>query len=149
MKRENKIIVKLNDVILMNEVIEKIYTKAYEKNSNIKIKALLKEKSIERCNFGKMLQKEIKKLDASVEDSIMSKRRYHLYMKSFNNLLQWENNRELLNGIYKIELLCIEKYNELLKQMNLSLSLCRLLIKQQDHVQYGLRLIKEELTQVA
>ncbi|MDO5978388.1 hypothetical protein [Flavivirga spongiicola] len=145
MKRKNEILVKLNEVFLMNEVIEKIYTKAYKKASNINIRVFLKERSLERHNFGKMLQNEIKKLDTGVEDSIMSRRRYHLYMRSFNNLLQLENNNDLLNSIYKIELICIEKYNELLREINLSLSLCRLLIKQQDNIQYGLRSIKKEL----
>ncbi|TGV02826.1 DUF2383 domain-containing protein [Flavivirga rizhaonensis] len=145
MKKENKILVKLNDIFLMNKVIEKTYIKTYEKVSDINIKALLKEKSLERYNFSEILQNEIKKLGADVEESIMSKRRYHFYMRSFSNLLQLEDNIGLLNAVYKIELLCIEKYNELLQEINLSLSLCRLLVKQRDHIQYGLRLIKKEL----
>ncbi|WP_303318827.1 DUF2383 domain-containing protein [Flavivirga abyssicola] len=145
MKKENKILVKLNDIFLMNKVIEKIYIKTYEKVSEMNIKALLKEKSLERCNFSEILQNEIKKLGEDVEESIMSKRRYHFYMRSFSNLLQLDDNSDLLNAVYKIELLCIEKYNELLQEINLSLSLCRLLVKQRDHIQYGLRLIKKEL----
>ncbi|NMH87063.1 hypothetical protein [Flavivirga algicola] len=145
MKKENKILVKLNDVFLMNEAIEKVYTKACEKVSNIDVKAVLKEKSLERYNFGKMLQNEIKKLDANAKEDIMSRRIYQLYMKSFSNLLRMENHSDLLNAICKIELLCLEKYNELLREINLSLSLCRLLIKQQDNIQYGVRSIKKEL----
>lgn len=145
MKRKTEILVMLNDVFLMNEVVEKIYAKAYKKVSDLNIKVFLKERSLERNNFGKMLQNEIKKLDTDVDESIMSRRRYHLYMRSFNNLLKVENNSDLLNSIYKIELICIEKYNELLGEINLSLSLCRLLIKQQDNIQYGLCLINKEL----
>ncbi len=145
MKKENKILVKLNDVFLMNEVIEKIYIKTCEKVSNTNIKAFLKEKSIERYDFGKILRNEIKKFDIDVEESIMSRRRYQLYMRSFNNLLKLEDDIDLLNAISKIELLSIEKYNELLREINLSLSLCRLLVKQQDNIQYGLRSIKKEL----
>ncbi len=148
MKKEKKILVKLNDVFLMNKVVEKTYKKACEKVSDINIKAFLKEKSLERNNFGEMLQNEIRKFDTDVEESLMSRRRDQLYMKSFGNLLKLENNGDLLNGIYKIELLCIEKYNELLQEINLSLSLCRLLIKQQDNVHYGLRLINKELAVV-
>ncbi|GAA3634305.1 DUF2383 domain-containing protein [Flavivirga jejuensis] len=148
MKKENKILVKLKDVFLMNEVIEKVYTKACEKVSNTNIKAFLKEKSLERYSFGKMLQNEIEEFDTDVEDPIMSKRRYHLYMRDFNNLLKLENTGDLLNSIYRIELLCIEKYNELLREINLSLSLCRLLVKQQDKIQYGLRLIKKEMIDI-
>ncbi|MDO5970124.1 hypothetical protein Q4Q35_09920 [Flavivirga aquimarina] len=142
MKKENKILVKLNDIFLMNEAIGKIYTKASKKASDTNTKAFLKEKSFERYDFGKMLQNEIKKFDTDVEESIMSRRPYHLYLRNFNNLLEHENNADLLNSIYKIELLCIEKYNELLREINLPLSLCRLLVKQQDNTQYGLRLIR-------
>ncbi|AUP79948.1 DUF2383 domain-containing protein [Flavivirga eckloniae] len=145
MKKEDKILVKLNDVFLMNEAIEKTYEKTCEKASNTSTKAFLKEKSLERHNFGEMLQDEIKKFDTNVEESIMTRRRYHLYMKSFSSLLQIENNRDLLNAIYDVELLCIEKYNKLLREINLSLSLCRLLVKQQDNIQNGMRLIKKEL----
>ncbi|GAA3596194.1 hypothetical protein GCM10022396_11790 [Flavivirga amylovorans] len=129
----------------MNEVIEKIYIKTCEKASDTNIETFLKGKILEQQNFGKILQNEIKKLDGDVQESIMSKRRYHLYMRDFNNLLQLGNNSDLINAIYKIELLCMEKYNELLREINLSLSLCKLLVKQQDSVQYGLRLIKKEL----
>lgn len=145
MKRKTEILVKLNDVFLMNEVIKKTYTKACEKVFNLNIKIFFRERSLERYSFGEMLQNEIKKFDTDVEESIMSRRRYHLYMRRFNNLLQLESDSDLLNSIYKIELTCIEKYNELLGEINLSLSLCRLLIKEQDNIQYGLRLIKKEL----
>lgn len=145
MKRKNEILVKLNDVFLMNEVIEEIYTKTYKKVSNINIGAFLKERSLERSDFGKMLQNEINKFDTDVEEPIMSRRRYHIYMRSFNNLLRLENDSDLLNSIYNIELICIEKYNKLLREINLPLSLCRLLTKQQDKIQYGLRLIKKKL----
>lgn len=145
MKRKKEILVKLNDVFLMNEVIEEIYTKAYKKVSNINIRVFLKERILERSDFGEMLQNEIKKFDTDVEKSIMSRRRHHLYMRSFNNLLHLENNSDLVNSIYKIERISIEKYNELLREINLSLPLCRFLIKQQDNIYYGLRLIKKEL----
>ena len=85
MKRKNEILIMLNDVFLMNEVIEKTYAKAYKKVSNLNIRDFLKERSLERYDFGKMLQNEIKKLDTDVEESIMSRRRYHLYMNSYNN----------------------------------------------------------------
>ena len=144
MKRENEILVKLNDVFLMNEVIENVYIKVCEKISDVNTKAFLKEKSLERHRFSKVLQNEINKLDTGVEKSIMSRRRFHLYTRSFSNLLQLNDNRDLLNAIYKIELLSMEKYNELLREVNLSLPLCRLLIKQLDTIQYGLNLIKKE-----
>ena len=48
MKRKNEILVMLNDVFLMNEVVEKIYAKAYKKVSDLNIKVFLKERSLER-----------------------------------------------------------------------------------------------------
>lgn len=144
MKRENEILVKLDDVFLMNEIIEKEYVKVCEKISNKNLKVFLKKKSLERYKFGQVLQNEIDKFGVEPEKSILTRRRAHFYIRSFNNLLQMKNNNDLLNAIYKIEMQSLEKCNALLREMNLSLSLCKLLIKQVDNIQYGLRLLKKE-----
>ncbi len=96
----------------------------------------------ERQEFGKLMQNEIKKLGVEEEDSIMLRRRSKLVRVNFRNLLELDDERDLLNRVYEIEQLSVKKYNELLVEINLPLSSCKLLIKQLDKVQFMLNLIK-------
>ena len=56
----------------------------------------------------------------------------------FKELLDTDNEYELLNEISKIKRRNIAAYNKLLQERNLSLSLCKLLVKQRDSVQMSL-----------
>lgn len=142
MKRYDKILTKLNDLLIMNEEVVKIYAKMLKTDSGNRLKAFFMDRGAERQEFGKLMQNEIKKLGVEEEDSIMLRRRSKLVRVNFRNLLELDDERDLLNGVYEIEQLSVKKYNELLVEMNLPLSSCKLLIKQLDKVQLRLNLIK-------
>lgn len=144
MKRYDRILTKLNDLSLMNYQVEKTYAKAVKDVTDERMKTFFKEKGAERKQFDALLQVEIKKLESKVDNALMINRRNHLVKMNIKNLMDFENERELLNAVYKITELSIEKYNELLMEMHMSLSLCKLLIKQRDHMQSSLHLIRRQ-----
>ena len=79
-----------------------------------------------------MLQNESKKLETKVDSSIMLQRRNHLTELSFKNLLRYDKNIDLFLQVNNIMQFSLEKYNDLLMEMNMSLPLCKLLVKQRD-----------------
>lgn len=143
-KRYDRIFMKLNDLSLMNYQVGKTYEKAIKNVPDDALKDFFRKKGVERSNFGELLQREITKLEGNNEGSLMLDRRNHLIKMNFKNLLHFENEKELFTAVHKIMLLSIEKYNELLMEIHLPLSLCKLLIKERDYIQSSLGLIKRK-----
>ncbi len=143
-KQYDKILMKLNDLFLMNQQVERIFSKIQNDVEDANLKAFFKEKEIERKRFCEMLQNESKKLEAKVENSIMLKRRNHLTELSFKKLLSYDKNSNLLRQVNNLMQINIAKYNDLLMEMNLSLTLCKLLVKQRDSIQSSSFLIERE-----
>lgn len=144
MKGSEKILSKLNELIIMNEEVENTYAKILKNSSRESFASFFKEKIAMRNQFGLLLLKEANKLDEEGQKSIMLNRRNTFIRTNFKTSLRINNNRSLQNEIFRIEQLSIEKYNELLMEMNLPLTLCKLLMKQRDIIQYTSRLIERE-----
>lgn len=142
MKGANNFISKLNELIIMNDEVEKTYGKILKNGSSEAFISFFKDKITMRNQFGKLLLKEVNKLEVKDQKSIMLTRRYKLIRTDMKKTLQVNSNRSLQNEVFRIELLSIEKYNELLMEMNLPLTICKLLIKQRDAIQYTSRLIE-------
>lgn len=143
-KGYDKILMKLNDLLLMNHQVEKTFTKVQKDVVDDGLKFFFKEKASERNRFGELLQGELKKLELKAEKSIMLSRRNQLTTLNFRNLLRFDDDVDLFKQVYNVMELSVEKYNELLMEMNLPLSLCKMLIRQRDYIQSSSDLIKME-----
>mgnify|MGYP003634047710 CR=1 FL=1 len=135
---------KLNDLFLMNQQVGKIFSRIQDDVVDGNLKSFFKEKELERNEFCKMLQNESKKLETKVDSSIMLQRRNHLTELSFKNLLRYDKNIDLFLQVNNIMQFSLEKYNDLLMEMNMSLPLCKLLVKQRDSIQSSSFLIERE-----
>lgn len=144
LKQYDKILMKLNDLFLMNQQVERIFSKMQGDVADANLKAFFKEKELERKRFCEMLQNESKKLEIKVDNSIMLQRRNHLTELSFKKLLSYDKNSNLLRQVNNLMQISIAKYNDLLMEMNLSLPLCKLLVKQRDCIQTSSFLIERE-----
>ncbi|WP_298339889.1 DUF2383 domain-containing protein [uncultured Algibacter sp.] len=142
MKGSNNFLSKLNELIIMNEEVEKTYKKIQKNTSNEEFIPFFKDKIEVRNQFGQLLLKEVNKLGDKEQESIMLNRRNKLIRSSFKKSLQINDELNLQNEVYRIEQFSVEKYNELLMEMNLPLKLCKLLIRQRDIIQYTSRLIE-------
>lgn len=142
MKGSNNFLSKLNELIIMNEEVEKTYKKIQKNTSNEEFIPFFKDKIEVRNQFGQLLLKEVNKLGDKEQESIMLNRRNKLIRSSLKKSLQINDELNLQNEVYRIEQFSVEKYNELLMEMNLPLKLCKLLIRQRDIIQYTSRLIE-------
>ncbi|WP_299553736.1 DUF2383 domain-containing protein [Seonamhaeicola sp.] len=143
MKQIEYILEKLNDLLILNEEVENAYNKASNKVTNTNYKTFSNERSQERAEFVRLLKGELNKLEAK-GGNLAEKRRAHVVRLNFRNFLKIENDTEFLRKVYDMELLSLNKYDELLTQMNLPLKLCRLLLKQRDNIQARLYVMERE-----
>ncbi|MFI1773014.1 hypothetical protein [Thalassobellus citreus] len=134
----------MNDLFLMNQQVGKIFSKMQGDVPDVNLKTFFKEKELERKRFCEMLQNESKKLETKVDNSIMLQRRNHLTELSIKKSLRYEKSSNLLRQVNNLMQFSIMKYNDLLMEMNLSLPLCKLLVKQRDCIQSSLFLVKRE-----
>lgn len=137
---------KLKDLLFMNQEVQKTFLKVQSDSIDHGLKSFFKAKVTERNTFGKLLQAELNKLEAKAKTSILMQNRSH-YFRSPNlkNVLQIHRDLDLFNQVYKVLQVSIKKYNALLMEIDLPLSLCKLLIKQRDRIQSSLDLIKQEV----
>ncbi|WP_248722016.1 DUF2383 domain-containing protein [Seonamhaeicola sp. ML3] len=141
MKQIEPIIEKLNDLLVLNEEVESTYKKASEKLKFADNIAYSKQRSLERAQFVKSLKIELAKLEDKVENAIVFKRRLQLVRSNLKTQLKIGDDLEFVSKVYEIEVLSSNKYDELLSQINLPLSLCRMLLKQRDSIEARLRIL--------
>ena len=142
MKGSNNFLSKLNELIIMNEEVEKTYKEILKDILVEEFEPFFKDKIQVRNQFGQLLLKEVNKLGDKEQEPIMLNRRNKLIRSSLKKSLKINKALNLQNEVYRIEQFSIDKYNELLMEMNLPLKLCKLLIKQRDTIQYTSRLIE-------
>ena len=146
MKYSEKIIEKLNDLLIMNYEVEKIYLEALKNVTDNTLKTFFRERGLERYEFSIELKNEIKTLDGNPKLlGELSKDFYQVKM-NFRNLIFLENQNDLLDEVFSLKKVSIDKYNQLLMEPNLPLQLCKILIRQRDSIQAKLRALKREST---
>lgn len=144
MKSLEKILSKLNNLLIMNNEIEKVYLEAQDLAADDNLKAFFRERSFERNEFGRQLRAEVVKLGGKPKQLNVSSSDFDRIWKNFRNFILLNNENDLMEEIYSLKKLNIEKYNELLMQINLPLSTCKLLIKQQDSIYNHMNAMKRE-----
>jgi len=142
MKHLDKILSQLNELLVMNYEVEKIYLEAHDIANDEDLKTFFRDRNIERNEFGSALRQEIIELGGSLKELSNLSNRYQKVWMSFKELLDTDNEYELLNEIGKLKRQNIAAYNLLLQEINLSLSLCKLLVKQRDSIQMSLNSLR-------
>ncbi|WP_242117205.1 DUF2383 domain-containing protein [Aestuariivivens sediminicola] len=145
MKISEQVITKINNVLMMNYEAEKIYSDASDLVMDDDLKTFFREQSVERNGFIRALKKEITKLGEEPQDFDRLNRlssRYHMIWKNVRPLLKEGAERELLDQVCNVKQWSIDNYNSLLQEINLSLSLCKLLVGQRDKLHVTMNTIK-------
>ena len=140
-----KVIVKANNLLKMNQEAEKIYSDDHNIVDDNNLKSFFGELAFERNEFYRALQRETIKLGEvpqSFEGLNKLSRAYHIIWKDLRPLLKQNNTPELLDQICNIKEWSIDNYNNLLQEFNLSLSLCKLLVEQRDLLHSKMNRIK-------
>ncbi|MFD0990203.1 DUF2383 domain-containing protein [Mariniflexile jejuense] len=144
MKSSEKILEKLNNLLIMNYGVEKVYLEALELATDDNLKAFFRERGFERNEFGRQLRAEIEKLNGKPKHfGNLSSGLNNIWLNLKNHLLL-NNESELMDEIYKLKELTIDRYNMLLMEINLPLSVCKILMKQRDSVYSHMNAMKRQ-----
>jgi len=144
MKRFERILEKMNDLLIMNCEAEKIYFELLDKTIEEDLKTIFRESGFERKEFGKDLKLEILKLNGEPKYSNNIKSDLYKYWMNLRNFLLFEDGKNLLHEVYNLKALSVKKYNELLREMSLPLSTCKLLIRQRDTIEDDMIMLKRQ-----
>lgn len=145
MRYSDKFSNKLNDLLNMNYEVEKIYLEAFNSTTDETLKVFFKERQVKRSEFSLELRKEI-------DNHNIAPRSVHVLNKYYHkNQMNDDINNDLLNDndailveIFRSLQTSIDGYNELLREINLPLSLCKILIRQRDDIQDTMRVFQRE-----
>ncbi|AJR04726.1 DUF2383 domain-containing protein [Siansivirga zeaxanthinifaciens] len=144
MKYSEKVLEKLYNLLLLNHEVEKLYNEAFELVKDSNFRSFFKGQALERNEFGEELKKEIGKLGGNQKESLAFGRAFYLKRMNFKNLIKLQAEDQLLSEVCAIKEASINNYNGVLMERNLPLSLCKILIKQRDHIQVKLNVLKRE-----
>lgn len=148
-KHSEKVIAKANNLLMMNYEAEKIYSDAHDIVDDDNLKSFFRERAFERNEFARELRKETAKLGEkpqSFEGLNKLSRPYHFFWRNLRPLLKENDAPELLDQICTIKEWSIDHYNDLLQELNLPLSLCKMLAEQRDLLHYKMNSIKVKET---
>lgn len=149
MRYVKKILGQLNDLLLVNFEVEKVYSEIVDEVNDETLSRFFRERAIERNEFSKLINYEIEALGETPERiGALSKNFYKLKTK-FKGLVDVDNESKLIDAIFNLKQESINKYNEVLMQPHLPLKICKMLVKQRDSIQATLRVFKREYAVVA
>ncbi|MDO6761456.1 DUF2383 domain-containing protein [Tamlana sp. 2_MG-2023] len=137
MKKNKRILMNLNGLLMVNQEVEKIYLELVDKVTDDELKYYFRTNSLKRKEFSEALKVEILNLGGSCNkvgiqaSSELSK----FWMNVRNFVLLNDGEENLINEVREMQSLAINKYNELLRMLGLPLSVCKLLVKQRDIIQ--------------
>lgn len=144
-----KILNKLNGLLIMNHEVETTYIEALEYVYKDNLETYFRARSLERKEFTKALQIEIKKFDKKPENFENQNIDFSEIRTNFKNFLLFKRETDLINEVYEIKNLTIKAYNNLLVERDSPLSLCKLLVKHRDQIQDSLIAMRRERLFVA
>jgi len=148
-KHSEKVVTKTNNLLMMSYEAEKIYTDASDIVNDDELKSFFRELAFERNEFARALKNEtiiLGEIPQSFEGLNKLSRAYHIFWKNLRPLLKENDTLGLFEQICNIKEWSIDNYNNLLQELNLSLSLCRLLVEQRDLLQSKMNSIRANET---
>jgi len=142
MRNKEKILNKLNDLLITNQGLEDIYEEASKAVVGESLKAFFTERAEERRRYNQKLSKEMEKLVGNAKPLKNSANGSYKVSMAFRNLIFMKDHRLIVNEVCRIKEISINKYNALLSELNLPLSLCKLLSAQRDNIQSNMNAIR-------
>lgn len=142
MKTSEKILAKLNNLLIMNYQIETMYLEAHEMAADNHLKAFFRERGLERNDYNRQLKTEIIKLEGKPKKFNGLSSNFDKMWHEFKTLLLLNNEDDLMDVVYALKRMSIEKYNDVLREINLPLSVCKLLVKQRDSIYSNMNAMK-------
>ena len=145
MKLSEKVVTRMNNLLMLNYEVEKIYLDALGLVTDDRLKVFFREQAFERNEAAQALQEQIIKLGFEPKSFNRLNRlsnRYYIIWKNIRPLLKEGNIPELLNQVCSVKQWSMDNYNSLLQEINLPLSLCKLLVSQRDLLQSNMHTIK-------
>ncbi|MBP0905698.1 DUF2383 domain-containing protein [Mariniflexile gromovii] len=144
MKSSEKILSKLNNLLIMNYEIEKVYLEAHDLSTDDNLKSFFRERGFEGNEFGRQLRGEIEKLDGEPKQFDALSGKFGRILTNFKNYMLLNLQGDLLEEIYNLKQASIEKYDALLREIKLPLSTCKTLIKQRDRIFSNMNAMKRQ-----
>lgn len=149
MKNTEKFIEKLNALLIVNYEIEKIYAELIASLKDPELKTFFKTKILEHCTFGRELKLEIIKLGGEPKLFGGLSHDFYKFWMNFRNFVLLYDEKDILHEVYNLQSLIGKKYNDLLREISLPLSTCKLLAKHRDVIQSGMDAIERQESEVA
>ena len=142
MKSLEKILSKLNNLLIMNYETEKVYLEALDLATDDNLKAFFRERGFERNEYGRLLRAEIVKLKGKPKQLGAPSSGFVRIWMNFKKYILLDIENDLIEEIYRLKILSIEKYNDMLSEINLPLSTCKLLVRQRDSIYSNMNAMK-------
>lgn len=141
MKHSNRIFEKVNNLLSANNEAEKIYSEISRTISGESLKKFFKERKIKRHNFNKVLINELDRHNIIPKSATT--------FSNYNNKMKFKGSGiNILNSgdQFQIEVIrlkneSLNRYNDLLLEISLPLSLCKALSKQRDDIQAAMLIL--------
>lgn len=114
MKSLQKKLDKLNNLLIMNYEVEKIYLEALDLAMNDNLKAFFRERAFERNEFIRQLRQETAKFNRIPKEFGVLSDSYREILRNFKDLILSENEEDLFEEIYSLKDFNINMYNDLL-----------------------------------
>lgn len=149
MKYSEKALESLNELWILSLESKKMYLAAQNKVEDKELMVFFRVRAFESHQYANDLKLEIEKLGFTPKPSETLKSEFQSFWLNFNNLLLLKNKQALLDEVYNLKKVSVEKYNALLMEINLSLSTCKLLMKQRDSIQRTINAIERQEASVA
>jgi len=144
MKHSDRIFEKINNLLKANYQAEKIYSEIFRTTSGESLKKFFKERKIKRHDFNKVLINELDRHNI-IPKSATTFSNYNNKIKlkdSGINLLN--NGDQFLSEVIRLKNESLNRYNDLLLELSLPLSLCKALSKQRDDIQAAMLILTKE-----
>lgn len=142
MRQSDKIINKLNELLIMNYEAEKIYLEALEHTNDDSLKTFFRERGYERNEFGRQLRSEIRNFGGEPEILGELSGDYNRIWLRFKNYLENDKEEEMLNEIYRIKDRSVKTYDKVLCLHRLPANICKVLINHRDRIEIAINAIR-------
>lgn len=142
MKYTAKAISKLQNLLERTYEAEKGFKSASENTANVFLAKYFERKSIERCNFGEELNREMKLFDIELGKVLELEVAIHRAWLDMKELFELEDGAEMLEKVLQAEKTAIEEYKEILHEASLPFVTHTILVKQKEAIESDLRTIK-------
>ncbi|UKM65225.2 PA2169 family four-helix-bundle protein [Flavobacteriaceae bacterium GSB9] len=120
--------------MLTNQALENIYDEAAKASENEALRIFFNDRKAERRSYNQDLLAEVEKFnDNTALPQKLGTEAYKLSM-GFRSIIFLKDHNQIVREVCRVKQLTINKYNALLSELNLPLSLCKSLSEQRDSV---------------